>query len=352
MKQPKQFTALPSYFGSKRKLNALIFSTLAQKVPKSKWHELSFYDAFSGSGAVSLSAKLRGFGGIHSNDISDRGQIPLEALIKNNRVKLQLEKLQPVAISTNPHKPGFVETHLTNSVFSIRHARALDSILAVIGETHCKTEKSLLQLLLWKLTARYVAYGTSIGTSNRGCAEALDTGEYHKLNPKRLKDGSFERLLKPTLVDVPKLVKEINGGIFPALGSIDTYQQDVLTLTPTINADIAYFDPPYANTVGYAKELNVLDSVLFGKQMEPLPPSSFTESVGAISTLLDLSKFIPVWVLSYNDKVISLPELIALVKAVDPKREVAGQAIEYTHMAHVSKRKNHELLIIATQKGV
>lgn len=349
MKKTNYLNALPSYTGGKRALLPWVFNALSAKFAREKWSEAVFYDAFSGGGSVSLYAKMHGFSVI-SNDISDRGQIVLEGLIKNNNQKLQLEKLQRLAI-LKKDCPGFVEGNLTNSVFSMRHAQTMDCLLGVINETHCPVQQALQRLLLWKLTSRYVAYGTSIGTSNRGCAQVLDSGEYHKLPQKRLKDGSFQRLLKPTLVDAAKLIEEINGGVFPALGTVQTYQKDVLELTPSVTADIAYFDPPYANTVGYAKELNILDSVLFGQHMTPLPPSPFTKSVDAITSLLDVSQHIPVWVLSYNDKVISLDELMALVQAVDPKRNVSGQAMEYVHMPHVSKRKNYELLIIATKKG-
>jgi len=338
--------------GSKRKLSARIFGMLANYVPKSTWREMVFLDAFTGGGAVSLSAKLKGFNTLYCNDVSDRSQIVLNALIKNESTQLSLAQMKPHSFGVTPQDVGFVESHYGGSVFSQRHARCLDWLLGVIQKTHCPIQQNLLRLLLWKLTSRFVAYGTSIGTSNRGCATALDTGNYHKLNPKRFKDGSFERLLKPTLSDMQKLTAQINGGIFPALGPVYTCKQDIFQLLPTVHPDIAYFDPPYANTAGYTKELTVLDSVLFGKPIDPLPPSPFTQSVDAISTLLDLSHHIPVWLLSYNDKVISLDGLMDRVKAVDPNRTVFGQAIEYAHMPHVSKRINHEFLIIAVQKGV
>jgi thiamine kinase-like enzyme len=65
--------------------------------------------------------------------------------------------------------------------------------------------------------------------------------------------------------------------------------------------------------------------------------------------MFDLARHIPVWMLSYNDKVVDLETLAALVKAVDPSRAVQASAQTYAHMPHVAKRQNQELLIIAVK---
>jgi hypothetical protein len=75
----------------------------------------------------------------------------------------------------------------------------------------------------------------------------------------------------------------------------------------------------------------------------------FTDRVDAISDLLDISRHIPVWVLSYNDKVLGLDALRELVNKVDPHRRVEGFAKPYAHLPHVAKRENQELLMIASK---
>lgn len=344
------YSGLPSYMASKRTLFPAIRQAVTNIIPLPELHKASVLDAFAGGGSVSLAFKLLGVKHLHSNDISHRSQYVLQGLIANNHTKLTLDSLQDLANLEKGQGTDFVVSSYGGLVFSQRHAAMLDRMRDVIDATQCPTRQAMQRILLWKLVSRYVAYGTSIGTSNRGCAEALDSGSYHELNPNRLKDGSFQRLLKTTLADLESLVNQINGSVFPAAGSVTTSQQDVLTLLPTLTPNIAYFDPPYADTVGDGDELAVLDVVLFGEDITT-PNSTFTADVGALTTMLDVAKHIPVWVLSYNDKVVSLGELIALVKAVDPARIVAGQAIEHTHMSHVAKRTNHELLITA-HKGV
>lgn len=348
---PCYYSALPSYFGGKRKLLPYIAKALSNVIPREQWQELSFLDAFAGGGSVSLWAKLAGFAQLFSNDVSQRSAIVMQGLIANDHTRLRLETFQPLTSLEERTHPGFVEETYAGSVFSTRHARMLDRLLELIHQTQCPITQQLQRLVLWKLVERYVAYGTSIGTSNRGCAEALDSGNYHELNPNRLNDGSLERLLKPSLVVLESLVNQINHGVFPALGKVYDCQEDVFTLVNAIPVvDVAYFDPPYANTVGYGEELSVLDSVLFGGEVAT-PNSVFTGDVQSLRTLFDCYLDVPVWVLSYNDKVMGLNELMTLVKGVDPDRTVTGQAIEYAHMAHVAKRTNHELLITA-HKGV
>jgi adenine-specific DNA-methyltransferase len=339
-------SASPQYFGNKQKLLTFIFTPLAQIIPSSEWSTLTFFDAFRGSGVVSQYTKLKNFGQIETNDISPRSQIVSTALIENNHTRIKPYQLVDF-LNLTVESPGYIEAKYANQVFSLRHARRLDQLRAFISTLQDPQSKALFQVLLWHLTSRYVAYGTSIGTSNRACAQVLDSENYHLLSSKRLQDGSFERLLKPTLHDLKSLVKRINQGVFPASSIITSYQSDVMALLPTITADIGYFDPPYANTVGYETSNRVLDDVLFGPNVEPLSVSPFTRSTQSLTDMFDVARHIPVWLLSYNDRVCSLEKLIQQVKQVEPSRTVKGYAKRYRHMPHVSKRENHEFLVIA-----
>ncbi len=342
MNIPNYFNALPPYPGGKRNLNSWIFGQLATIIPEAQWSQLTFIDAFSGGGSVSMQAKLYGFKHLISNDFSQRSQLVLKGLIQNQHTKLQTPYF-PVC------EAGFVSEHFKGSVFSARHTQALDNALTYIRSVDDPTQKALLQILLWKRVSRFVAFGTSIGTSNRPFAEALDgTRSFSDLNPKRFVDGSISGLLTPCWEGIEDDVAIINQGIFPALGSVSTYQDDVFTLLPKITGDILYLDPPYANTLGYNKANEVLDAVLFEK-LPDKGESVFTKRVDALSELLVTSRHIPTWVLSYNDKVLSLQELSNLVQQADTTRTIHAFSKPYKHLAHVAKRDNNELLIIATK---
>jgi adenine-specific DNA methylase len=340
------FNGLPPYTGGKRSLTPWIFGQLNAVVPSTQWAELTFIDAFSGGGAVSQYAKLQGFGQLICNDFSDRSQLILTGLIANAHKRLPLASAYAMALHESDQT--FIQDAYGGSTFSMRHAKALDQASGYIGTISAPILRAQLKLLLWRRVLRFVAFGTSIGTSNRPFAEALDgQRSFQELNPKRFQDGSLARLLQPCWTDLDNDVEAINQSIFPALGSVAVHQTDVFELLPTIHGDVLYLDPPYADTVGYGKANAVLDHVLFGTAPEQSLESVFTQRVDAIAELLDVSRHIPIWILSYNDKVVDLAQLSALVQQVEPDRIFQESAKHYAHLPHVAKRDNQELLIIA-----
>src|SRR5258706_10476871 len=84
------FGALPPYLGGKRRLAPLIFREIDRIVPRRRWRELTFLDAFLGGGSISLYAKAQGFRAI-SMDIAERAIVIGRALIENSRVRLTRE---------------------------------------------------------------------------------------------------------------------------------------------------------------------------------------------------------------------------------------------------------------------
>jgi RHS repeat-associated protein len=124
------FQALPPYLGGKRKLIPWIFNRLSQIVSPTEWANLTFLDAFTGGGAVSLYAKAQGFQKVHSNDWSERSQFIIQGLLENQSIRLtredQLRLVQPFPTDSTP---GFVQSQFCPSVFSQRHAQALDRLI-------------------------------------------------------------------------------------------------------------------------------------------------------------------------------------------------------------------------------
>lgn len=284
MKPSPFFQALPPYPGGKRKLCPWIFNQLDQVIPKAQWPQLTFIDGFSGGGAISLQAKLHGFGHLVANDLSDRSQLVLQGLIANAHAKLTLSSVYPL---TQSGTPGFVSEQYAGSVFSERHALALDAALAAIHACPDPVRQAQLRLLLWKRVVRFVSFGTSIGTSNRPFAEALDGKRaYASLNPKRFQDGSLAHLLESCWKGLEQDMTDINRAVFPAQGKVSIYQEDILTLLPKLQGDVLYVDPPYAQTLGYSKSNEVLDAVLFGQLPQPHEESAFTHGVEAICEML------------------------------------------------------------------
>lgn len=348
----KQLAALPCYNGSKRRLLPWIGGKLAQVLPTSQWPQHTFIDLFMGGGSVSLYAKAQGFQKVIANDISFRSQILADAFLKNQRVTLSREEVLLLTQPLPPGIPGFIETHYTPSVFSTRHAKALDGGFYWARQHPDPTKRALLLTLLWHLANEFVSFPTSLGSSNRPFAEALDgLRAWEELNPKRFTDGSLANLLKPTWSALEAKRRVINGGVFGG-SPVEVFQADALTLLPQLQGDILYLDPPYAGTVSYERSHQVLDTLLTGE----LPPekasvSTFSKSTEILGTLLTSAQHIPIWLLSYGNKELSLKELVALVQTQANGRVVEGFSKHYKHLAHVSKTlTNEELLVIAYPK--
>jgi hypothetical protein len=223
----QQLRGLPPYFGGKRKLLPWILSHLAHTIPACEWPKLTFLDAFLGGGSVSLAAKVCGFQTIYANDWSNRSQVIGQALLCNHRQRLLPEQTLSMALAVP--KQDFVQSQYSPSVFSQRHAKALDQILSKVQQTECPTQQSLWRLLLWHFASDFVCFPTSLGTSNRPYAEALDgLREWDSLNPKRYVDGSIEGLLTPVWAKLETKRKVINASIFGG-AQVHLFQQDART---------------------------------------------------------------------------------------------------------------------------
>jgi adenine-specific DNA methylase len=344
--------ALPAYLGGKRRLLPWITKHLDAICPTSHWPNLTFIDLFLGGASVSLWAKLNGFQHVISNDISRRSTLLGEAFLQNQHTRLTRED---VLFCTQPHPapPGWIEAELAHSVFSTRHARALDQGFYWADQHPDPTKRALLKVLLWHLAHHFVAFATSLGTSNRPFAEALDgIRTWELINPKRFTDGSLKRLCEPTWKHLEKLRRLVNSGVTGG-SPVTLYQEDVISLLPKVNGDVLYLDPPYPSTTSYEKANHILDQLLcVPSQTETVirgtSPSIFSNSHQALETLLRQADHIPIWVISYGNKTLCLEELITLVKHVAGHRIVTGVAKHYTHLPHVSQNANNqELLVLA-----
>ncbi len=355
MNPQKLMNALPAYKGGKRRLIPWIFYSLNQVLPYACWSELTFIDAFMGGGSVSIHAKACGFGELHCNDWSYRSQLIFEGLIANQSTRLLHEDLLRLFYRPEEQeKAGFVETTYGGEVFSHYHARLLDIIAGNTVQFASLEKQALSKLLQWHLIHQFVAFGTSIGNSNRPFSEVIDgKRDWWTLNPKRLNDGSFKHMLASVWPVAKRLQLRLNAGILESAGPVYGYRMDTFDFVQKANGHILYLDPPYAGTSGYEKENEILDAVLCGKRLEePCKSSPFSKGTESLSDLLAQCRHIPVWILSYGNKVIDENGLVALVEKLVPKRTVLGWSKQYKHLSHVTKNQgNQELLVLAVDKS-
>ncbi len=341
MRSRKKLTflaALPPYLGGKRRLCSLIFREIDRVLPRRHWPGRTFLDAFLGGGSVSLYAKAQGFR-VVATDIAERAITVGQALIENSRVRLtRQDVLRLLAPSDAP--PGRVETGYVPRVFTQEQGRFLDRALAMAAETPDPAKAALLRLL----AIRVALLAHPMAQVRPGTIHRLTTGEVESITESCLYhyvDGL--RLTRPG--KLWELAQQINAGVFQGEGRV--LRSSVLEALPTIQADVANFDPPYPGVMSYEKAYRIIDEILEGASR---PTSPFTAKDGAsmLDTLFEKATHIPVWILSLGNAVVSIEELEA--KMAKHGRHTKAIALKYQHLPAVAteekKRGNREFLVI------
>jgi len=337
-KKLAMWSALPAYLGGKRKLCPLIHRVIDRLIPRDKWPDLTLLDGFLGGGSVSLFAKAQGFQVI-STDIAERSIVIGEALIENFRVKLTREDVLKMT-GDKSSDPGRVATDYVPEVFTKEQGRLLDNTLSLADQIKDKAKSALYKLL----AIRVALLAHPMSQVRKGTIHRLETGEYENITQSCLHhyvDGW--KLTRPE--KLWDLAQQINAGVFQGEGSV--MKRSVLEALPDIQADVAYFDPPYPGVMSYEREYKIIDEILEGTSK---PTSPFTAKDGAsmIDTLFEKAQHIPVWLLSLGNEVVSLDELEAKMKRLG--RTTRAIEIRYQHLAAVAteekKKSNREFLII------
>jgi adenine-specific DNA methylase len=299
---------------------------------------MAFLDAFLGGGSVGLYAKAQGFR-VVATDIAERAIVVGEALIANSRVRLTREDVLKLA-RKDKSPPGRVESEYFPSVFTKDQARFLDRTIRIASETSDESKAALYKLL----AIRVALLAHPMSQVRKGTIHRLETGEYESITESCLYhyvDGL--RLTRPD--KLWELAQQLNAGVFQGDGTV--LKQDVLEALPSIEAAVAYFDPPYPGVMSYEKEYKVVDEILEGRSR---PTSPFTAKDGAsmIDALLERAKHIPVWVLSLGNAVVGVDELEA--KMIRLGRKTKAMEIAYQHLPAVAtdekKQTNKEFLVV------
>ncbi len=297
---------------------------------------MTFLDGFLGGGSVSLFAKAQGFR-VVATDIAARSMAVGEALIANSRARLRREDVLRLAHDRG-EAPGPVEQGYVPSTFTREQARFLDRSLELAAQTGDRALSALYRLLAIKVAL--LAHPMSQVRS--GTIHRLESGEYESITESCLYhyvDGM--RLTRPG--KLWELAQHINAGVFQGEGQV--IHRSVLEALPEIQADVAYFDPPYPGVMSYEKEYRVLDEILEGSSK---PTSPFTAKDGAsmIDGLFERAQHIPIWLLSLGNAVVGIDELSSKMVG----RETKAIEIAYQHLPAVAteekKATNKEFLVV------
>ena len=150
-REPRFFGALPPYLGGKRRLCPLIFSLIAEQLPRRQWPDSTLLDPFSGGGAVALYAKGQGFR-VVASDLAERGAIVARALVANSSTRLRREDVLDLFREPDGTYPRAVARHVPG-VFTTEQAEWLDRALAR-ARRRSEPTRSLLLLVAIKVALR------------------------------------------------------------------------------------------------------------------------------------------------------------------------------------------------------
>jgi len=332
------FGALFPYLGGKRRLCPLIFREVDRLLPRRHWPGRTLLDGFLGGGSVSLYAKAMGFK-VVATDIAERAITVGRALIENSRTKLTREDV--IRLLTPNGEPAMrVEQTMVPSVFTANVARLIDRALAQARVTPDPAKAALLKML----AIRVALLEHPMSQVRKGTIHRVASGEYESITESCV-HHYVEGLRLTRQERLWALAEQINAGVFQ--GEAEVVKESVFDVLPRVQADVAYFDPPYPGVMSYEKEYRVIDEILEGVTR---PTSPFTAKDGAamIDGLLASAGHIPIWILSLGNEVVTLGELEEKMKRLG--RETHALEIKHQHLPAVAKeekkRANREFLVI------
>ena len=331
------FSALLPYFGCKRNLSAVIFKQIASHIPRERWKDMVFVDAFLGSGAVSLYAKAHGFK-IVCNDIAERSYLAGKALVENNDTHIRDEDVQRLFIPNEDDNKHFIERSYVPDIFPRKHAAFLDRAFA-------NANTPLFRYLLVKYIFHIRPY--SKFTSPNAFNIPFSEGRFDEIKPTYTKHIR-ENLSSPLSIAYLQRDK-INSGIFSNGKKNEVYKQDVFSFIKNVTGDILYLDPPYAGTLAYEKEYEPIDIIL-GEGSRPKSRFSSKNGMDELDSLLAEAGHFPYWVISFGNAA-GKNDFNKLRKMISKYRTVEAIEFSYTHCAAMATEKHKkqckEWMIIA-----
>ncbi len=308
----KMYSALPCYFGAKRRLNPQIF----RHVPPPSEAPV-FVDCFLGGGSVSLFAKARGHR-VLCNDLADRSVIVGDAIIANGSIKLTEADVMPAMMRELGEDESFTRRTYCPDYFLARHARVVDQLLAHAKASRCPVRADLIRVLTIQFITRWRPFGDF---HQAGLIQRLVDQDVDGVNTNLVAVTKIKGLFDKTSIDrIRILIRDINGGIFSNGQDNQVHQLDAAEFVASVSGDVLYMDPPYFGSNAYEKVYAVLDNILAGSVSGEKEVSKFntSDAVAALEQLFETGAHIPHWVISFGGGKLSAEDCLRLIRRHRP----------------------------------
>jgi len=293
-------------------------------------------------------AKAKGHRGL-ANDLSIRSVIPGRALIENSQHRIEDEDI--LKLFTPNKNDGFVLKNYSPKVFTRKTAEFLDMAFENI-KAMPDYKKDLMKHMLIKFIMSTKPFGHM--TMGAKSVESLDAGRFEEgLKKRSYSKNNLRQVTHPSSF-LKILAERINYAICDNGQENEVYNMDIFAFIGSIEADILYMDPPYADTASYEESYCILDNILKGRKDKP-DVSVFTkkDALDFIDKMLSKSKHIKHWIISMGQpdptRGILPDELLKIVRKYKPKAEYRKLQHTWTiNNAPSAKKKDMVEYIIYT----
>jgi adenine-specific DNA-methyltransferase len=334
----------PQYLGAKYSL----LPWISQYIPTGVNTVL---DAFGGSQSVAYYFKQMGFK-VYTNDfLSSCSQIGT-SLIENKSVTLSETDVE-MLFAENKSRKNLIQTNFTDIFFVEQETILLDNFRCNCERLGSLEKKALALAIMNRAMQRKVIMGHFAHTQALVYANNPDRVKRNKSISLPLKDLFLEQL------------PLYNQAVFDNKQDNKSYNQDILELLPVLrDVNLAYFDPPYTDSHSdYQSFYHLLetfteywqDKAFINKTHSYFPKrnSGFdkkAEVVESLHQLFKLSKDIPHWLISWNDR--SFPSVEDFTKIISQYKKV--QVVKKPYLSSKggrgSVKGSHEVLFVCSPK--
>lgn len=327
-----------NFIGNKQKIVTWICDNIPRDVN-------SVFDAFSGGTAVSYELKKRNYTVI-TNDIMKINFLLAKALIQNKEVKFDVNDLD-ILFSGKPVK-GFMYRNYSKVLFFPEECMELDRYKMNIDKFKNRYKRALAYTLLRRAMIRKMPY--SRFTIPWQKILQLRDEEFSYKHYKRRR-AYHNRCFKEHILGN---VTSYNEAIFDNGRKNVSYNSNIFSLAPKVEADLIYMDPPYPGTMNnYFRFYSMLDEYICLRKLHPFK-DNFVDRRTAVITFdrlfSALGKF-KYWLLSFNN--FSYPprgEMEKLILRYAKRIKIITKNHTYQITGKQNKKKHIEYLFLVNTR--
>lgn len=331
---------LPRWFGGKRKMANVIIGQARGKI---------FVDAFMGAGSISLLAKAENYE-VRANDYSLISSFIGKGYLENDRITLDEFDIKRLFVKAKNNK-HYCQKHYSPGLFTTRHSEFIDNVASILNvdkQIKCETKLALYNCFLMKFIFALRPYGNfSTKFLSEFFEHPFDTENY----PEYSNTSCVRDVFLPVYDLAMKIKNQVNNSVFINGKENKFYSFDIFDFLSSSysDGDTIYFDPPYYGSSAYENYYASLVSILLQKKIKIDSKNPFNSPNWEkhFNQMLELSKKIPRWIISYGCQKVEPEYLLEVVKKY--RKKATLYKIPYVYSVGTIFKEYKKTLPVATE---